>query len=160
MPYKDKEIGKAHMKAYFELHPEVRERAKQRKKKWDFEHQEEIKQERAREYQSLTLQQKLERQDKALERNRQIRLEVLRYYGNGQLACSQCSEKRIECLSIDHINGNGSAHRKTLGGDNIFRWLKRNSYPLGFRTLCMNCQFCNWKRRKIWNKQILAVQTK
>jgi hypothetical protein len=46
-------------------------------------------------------------------------------------------------LSIDHINGNGSEHRKNnkkIRGNHIYEWLKKNKFPIGYQTLCMNCQ--------------------
>lgn len=154
MPWKDKAVRNAHMKVYYQLHPERREYNNEYHRKF----YQKIKHQRLEAYKKLTPQQKLEKQNKALERNRQIRLEVLKHYGNGQLACVQCSEERTGCLSIDHINGDGNSHRRSLGNDNIFRWLKRNNYPLGFRTLCMNCQFCN-RPRRIYNEVGLTTRT-
>jgi hypothetical protein len=75
----------------------------------------------------------------ALERAK-LRKEVIDHYGS---ECVCCGETIREFLSIDHINGGGNAHRKEIkaSGINLYRWLKRNDYPKGFRVLCMNC---NW----------------
>lgn len=70
------------------------------------------------------------------------KLEALRMYGGTTCAC--CGETHIEFLCIDHINGGGMAHRRTIGayiGNNFYRWLKSHGYPLGFRVLCVNCNF-------------------
>ena len=75
--------------------------------------------------------------------NAKLRKEVLTHYGDGKLACIICGENRLLCLSIDHINGGGNKHRKMLGlraGIPFYQWLRKRGYPLGFRTLCMNCQ--------------------
>lgn len=48
-------------------------------------------------------------------------------------------EEEIEY--IDHINGNGSKHRKKLNNTDMYRWLIKNKYPEGFQVLCMNCNF-------------------
>jgi hypothetical protein len=77
-----------------------------------------------------------------LEHNKQYKLQikkiVLDYYGNGR--CSCCGESNIEFLSIDHINGGGSQHRKENSAvRTIYSWLKKNNYPSGFRVLCHNC---------------------
>lgn len=75
--------------------------------------------------------------------NTKLREEVLTHYGNGQLTCVLCGERRLLCLSIDHLNGGGNKHRKALGlraGIPFYQWLRKQGYPLGFRTLCMNCQ--------------------
>jgi hypothetical protein len=68
-------------------------------------------------------------------RDRKVRAEVLAYYGN---ACTCCGEGIPQFLCIDHINGNGNNHRKTLK-TNIYYWLRRNGYPSGFQVLCHNC---------------------
>lgn len=69
---------------------------------------------------------------------------VFATYGGAKCAC--CGELHQEFLSIDHANGDGAAHRKSIGvpngtGGNIYGWLKRNKFPEGFRVLCMNCNF-------------------
>lgn len=86
----------------------------------------------------------LEKKRKDAERyNSALRTETLTHYGGGKLACIICDENRLPCLSIDHINGGGNAHRKALGlraGNSFYRWLRRQGLPNGYRTLCMNCQ--------------------
>lgn len=76
----------------------------------------------------------------------QIKLEALTHYGNGRCACVGCGESRLACLTLDHINGHGNQERKKYGssrfGSNLCRFLKKQGYPSGFQTLCMNCQFC------------------
>jgi hypothetical protein len=47
----------------------------------------------------------------------------------------------IKALSIDHINGGGGKHRKESNITHFYNWLKKNNYPTGFQTLCLNCQF-------------------
>ena len=77
--------------------------------------------------------------------NQKLREEVLTHYGDGKLACIICGESRLPCLSIDHINGSGRKHREALGlraGIPFYQWLRKQGFPDGYRTLCMNCQFC------------------
>lgn len=83
------------------------------------------------------------------------RTKVLLHYGNGIIECACCKEKTYEFLSIDHIDGGGRKHRKSIK-ENIDRWLIRNNFPEGFRILCHNCNFsegiygkCPHKIRKI-----------
>ena len=74
-------------------------------------------------------------------RNR-LRREAIIHYSNGANCCACCGEKHYEFLTIDHVDGNGKAHRrqnKVSGGSSFYRWLKLNDYPLGFRILCYNC---------------------
>lgn len=69
----------------------------------------------------------------------EFRLTILNMYG-GRCACCGITEPKF--LAIDHINGGGNKHRKTLGskgGASFYSWLKRNNYPTGFQVLCHNC---------------------
>lgn len=80
--------------------------------------------------------------------NLKFKIEVLSHYSGNPPKCANCGESEIIVLSIDHINGDGSAHRKELRfklGSTLYRWLKKNNYPAGFQVLCMNCQY-----RKRW----------
>ncbi len=72
-----------------------------------------------------------------------IKVEVLTYYGKNKCACVICGESRLACISIDHIDGGGVSHRKELNayGYKFYRKLKRDNFPKGYQTLCMNCQF-------------------
>ncbi len=72
-----------------------------------------------------------------------VKVEVLTYYGKGRLACVMCGESRLACLSIDHINGGGISHRKEVNayGYRFYKYLKKDNFPKGYQTLCMNCQF-------------------
>ncbi len=73
-----------------------------------------------------------------------IKLQVLTYYGNDKCSCVMCGYSDIRALSVDHINGGGNIHRRNINqgsGDKFYRWLKTNNLPVGYQTLCMNCQF-------------------
>ena len=80
--------------------------------------------------------------NRRLRRNIKDRLAALNHYSNGDGKCACCGEHRIEFLTLDHIHGNGSEHRKS---DHRARflplWLRLNKYPLGFQVLCYNCNF-------------------
>jgi hypothetical protein len=70
-----------------------------------------------------------------------FRLTVLRRYGGDPPRCACCSESEVKFLAIDHIDGGGKAHRGAVGGssDAVYRWLRRNGFPEGYRVLCHNC---------------------
>ena len=81
------------------------------------------------------------------------RLEALIRYGNGKLACIRCGFTDERALSIDHINNDGAEHRRRMYGDKLpdprlYMWLRARSYPEGFQTLCMNCQFIKERERQ------------
>jgi len=91
----------------------------------------------------------------------ELRVVVLRRYApEGSLKCDLCSESHHELLVLDHIDGGGTEHRKeTGGGDKFYRWIKANSYPVGYRVLCHNCNFKEHLRQnrenfdsKVWNR--------
>lgn len=75
----------------------------------------------------------------AKESHKRLRIEVLKHYSNGLMICDCCPENRYEFLTIDHIKGGGTKHRKIV--KNMYRWLKKNNYPDGYRVLCMNCNY-------------------
>lgn len=82
---------------------------------------------------------KIQSKNKRLE----IKTEVITHYGNGECKCIRCGFADIRALSIDHINGNGNQHRKEnqyLRGNHVYEWLRKNKFPEGYQTLCMNCQ--------------------
>lgn len=69
---------------------------------------------------------------------RKLREFAIAFYGG---LCACCGEKELAFLCIDHINGGGNQHRKTMKTD-IYRWLKRQGWPVGdFQVLCHNCNF-------------------
>lgn len=80
---------------------------------------------------------------KKREQRVKTKTQVLTHYSNGKLACRQCGESRLACLTIDHINGGGSKHKRELKkhGSIFYIWLRQNNFPVGYQVLCMNCQF-------------------
>lgn len=54
-------------------------------------------------------------------------------------SCECCGESHWEFLTIDHIYGNGSKHKREIKRRNIYPWLIKNNFPEGFRVLCFNC---------------------
>lgn len=79
---------------------------------------------------------------------RKLKETILLHYGNGKLACVNCGYNNLKALSVDHIEGQGKAHRDKLGynhGIGFYLWLKREGFPEGYQTLCMNCQ---WEKRE------------
>lgn len=70
------------------------------------------------------------------------REKVFAHYGN---TCYRCGFGDHRALTIDHENQMGSEHKssggKRLTSYQLYRWLVKNEFPAGFRTLCANCQF-------------------
>jgi hypothetical protein len=67
------------------------------------------------------------------------RMECLIHYSQDPPFCACCGETTYEFLCIDHINGGGAQHAQEIGRGKIYRWLINNSFPIGFRVLCHNC---------------------
>lgn len=76
---------------------------------------------------------------KARERARQRSLKDAAYNAYGGHRCNCCGESIVQFLCIDHVNNDGSRHRKEIGRGSIYYWLKQNGYPPGFQVLCANC---------------------
>lgn len=68
--------------------------------------------------------------------HKKLRVLCIEYYG-GKCAC--CGEARYEFMAIDHIDGGGGKHRKTIHTKSFYRWIIKNNFPEGFRILCHNC---------------------
>lgn len=153
MALKDKNAKQAYDKEYSQTHKEQKaanvkrwraahpERHRAIVHKYNAAHPDRVKASRKRYYQSRKEVQREEQR----KRNIDIKTEILTHYGHGVLACVRCGFSDIRALSIDHIDGNGSQHRKGLGlktgGQPFYLWLKKDNYPPEFQTLCMNCQF-------------------
>lgn len=84
------------------------------------------------------------------EEYRELRRQVLEAYG---ALCQECGS--TEDLQIDHINQDGPNHKtdsgKQIKGPRLLRFLRRNEFPVGYRTLC---GFCN---RSAWTLHQLGV---
>lgn len=75
-------------------------------------------------------------------RRKELKSEVMTHYSDGEPSCACCGEKTIEFLAIDHIDGSGNKHRKSLGlvsGSKFYSYLKNEGYPTGYQVLCHNC---------------------
>ncbi len=75
------------------------------------------------------------------EYRRRLRQEMIEAYGG---ACSCCGESELAFLSLEHLNGDGKAHRLQFGergnNDGVVRDLKRRGWPKdGYTILCFNC---------------------
>ena len=72
-----------------------------------------------------------------------IKLKVFTHYCKGKPVCSEknCDIDDIDMLSLDHINDDGAAHRKKVGGKSgvlMYDWAMKNNYPKMFRIICWN----------------------
>ena len=73
------------------------------------------------------------------------KIATLTHYSNSNKPeCVMCGFGDVRALSIDHINGGGTRERlsdPSLKGQSVYYYLNKRGFPLGFQTLCMNCQF-------------------
>lgn len=80
------------------------------------------------------------KRQQSLEGRLALKKEVFAHYGN---ACACCEETTFEFFEMDHEGGWGKAHRQIngakFGGNALYRWIKRNNFPKGFRVLCGSC---------------------
>lgn len=73
--------------------------------------------------------------------DRERRLIVIAHYSDNKNVCACCGENHIEFLAIDHVDGGGTQHIKTLPSMRIERFLIKNNFPSGYQVLCHNCNF-------------------
>lgn len=66
---------------------------------------------------------------------------VLMHYTNGIMRCQchKCDVTNPHFLTIDHVNGDGAAHKKQIKNRRLYQWLIANNFPDGFTVLCYNC---------------------
>lgn len=70
---------------------------------------------------------------------KELRAEMIRAYGG---ACACCDETIPEFLTLEHMRGDGGAHRSEVGRNAQAQLvdLKKRGWPTdGFTILCFNC---------------------
>jgi hypothetical protein len=84
------------------------------------------------------------RRDKQSAYKKRVRAELrLRVFGHYGMQCACCGSTKQ--LSIDHVNGDGAAHRREIFGSNrmpsesMYRWIIANGFPADLQTLCKPC---------------------
>jgi hypothetical protein len=86
-----------------------------------------------------------ENRKKDIIRRRNRKQRILKHYGD---RCACCGLEQYEFLCIDHIEGGGNEHRRSLqmsktrcgsSSTGFYKWLEKNNYPEGFQVLCHNC---------------------
>jgi len=115
----------------------LRRERQEYQKNWYEQHKED-QQKRAREY-TVTHREQISQLKKAYARR--LKKTVLDHYGH---KCNCCGESVFEFLGVDHIEGNGAAHRREInrhGGTSFYKWMIDNEFPDGFQVLCHNCNF-------------------
>lgn len=76
---------------------------------------------------------------KARERRKDVRIRVLDAYGG---KCTCCGETIESFLTIDHINGGGNKHRKSVGNSStsVYYNIIKEGFPKDkYQILCFNC---------------------
>lgn len=82
------------------------------------------------------------RADLARQRVADTRYLLLEKYGGEPPSCARCGFADVRALTLDHVNGGGSAERKALGnGAPFYRRLLREPRRRDLQVLCMNCQW-------------------
>lgn len=82
--------------------------------------------------------------EKHLALRKALKEKVLIHYGYKCNCGCGCQVKNSNHLTIDHINNDGSEHRKKLGtqtrgGQAFYRWIVKNDFPKDLQILCWNC---------------------
>jgi len=125
------------------------EKNKEQCRKWYYKNREIISTRKKLYYQKNREQilRDLQRLASHLKWRQKLKRETLTHYGNGKLACVRCDNTDMRVLTLDHINGGGCKDRKSK--PDFYSRLRKQGYPEGYQTLCMNCQFI----KKFENKE-------
>jgi hypothetical protein len=95
-----------------------------------------------------------------------LRREVFGHYSGNTFKCACCGESEQDFLVIDHINGSGNEHRRTVfgrinaGGRSMHRWLVKQGFPQGFQLLCANCNTSRGKHGDCVHKKPPVIPQK
>lgn len=133
MPFKDKIKGKEYHKKY--------------SKEWKIKNPDKVKIISDRFYKKNKISKLKKTVDYNRDRRHRYKRLALEMYGGNPPKCKCCGEDIYEFLTIDHINGGGGKHRKSLNNVNcgIYGWLLKNKYmPNDFQVLCMNCNMAKF----------------
>ena len=94
----------------------------------------------------------LGRRRRSLEAGVRLRLEAIRAYGGDDLHCVCCGEDMFEFLELDHVNNNGTEHRRLISGNpraGMYAPLKRLGWPhderFPIQLLCSNCNYAKFR---------------
>lgn len=72
---------------------------------------------------------------KAYRRN--LKRKLIAGYGS---KCTCCGESTLEFLTLEHLNGDGQAHRKAMkSSQGTYRDIIARNFPPEYTVLCMNC---------------------
>lgn len=77
-----------------------------------------------------------------LEKQRDLKQQVLDHYGQKCNCTCGCGVTRFEHLTVDHINNDGARHRKSSksgGGHAFYRTIIKENFPDDLQILCWNC---------------------
>lgn len=118
--------------------PEFRERHKKYIDYWEDRIVNNLKETPFESYRRTYLANREKRLEVMHQRNKNRRLEIIYWYSNGAMCCSECGEITIQFLSIDHINNDGGKEKKIYKG-NIINHIIRNNFPDKYQILCHNC---------------------
>lgn len=108
-------------------------------------HREELRKKSNENYVPSIRKNRYERDRERLLNNMKVYVERLRsiviwHYSFGTYKCACCGCNDIRFLEINHVEGKGNEHRKSIGTYSGFdKWLIKNNLPGGFDVLCSNC---------------------
>jgi hypothetical protein len=81
----------------------------------------------------------------SIDRRKSQKFIVIEHYSKGAMKCELHKQfwghefNDFSLLTVDHVNGGGTKHRRDIKGNNICNWLIQNNLPDGYRVLCWNC---------------------
>jgi len=109
---------------------------KKYKHKWDIENKEHLQ----KKWKEYRIKHKYKRREYCKFWRETKHMIVIQVYSDICMECELCGEDDIDVLTIDHIDGGGLKHLKTIPNRDLYAWLGNNNFPDGFRVLCWNCQ--------------------
>lgn len=148
---KNKESYKKRARNRYEKNPE---KARERTRRWRKENPEKIKNYRKRnEIKIRKSDKKWKKENPKKVRESQKRRrdrkkkDVFNHYGN---KCIRCGNKDVRVLEINHKNGGGTQHKKSLN-KSLYVNIIKNNYPPEYNILCANCNWIEYCKKDLGN---------
>jgi hypothetical protein len=92
-----------------------------------------------------------------------LKMKVFSHYSSEKPSCACCGNDTFIFLVLDHKDGGGNQHRKTISGNgagsHTYQWVVRNNYPPMFRVLCHNCNHAYAHYKKCPHQENKEINT-
>lgn len=72
---------------------------------------------------------------------------VFKHYCGSDIKCACCGERKVELLTLDHVNEDGKQHRDEINTSSVYEHLLKINFKTTyeFQVLCYNCNLGKYR---------------